>query len=75
MEINVNTQVRVTLTKAGARCLNADREDYPELFSDVVEGDTYECILWELMNIFGPDHHCGGEPLFNRNIIILTEIH
>lgn len=64
---NMNTWVRITLTKHGADILNAQNLALKKAISatinvktDYKDGDEFGDTLWQVMNIFGGDKCCGG---------------
>lgn len=82
-KINVNRKVKVILTEAGARRINADNKYWaakcPEVEAFQVDkvyekGDEYKAQLWSLMNMFGPIMLAGNEcPFMNCDLFIEDE--
>lgn len=67
--ININTQVSVVLTGAGAAHLNRKYEGSHGIFN-LIAGDVYHDTLWSLMHDFG-DLMVAGRflPVFKDNEI------
>ena len=86
MEItaNVNCRAKVVLTGIGSMLLNkyiADEASYLtdeqkiHVFGQVnfKSGDSFTCMFWELMRIFGEYFYHGCEAPFLENKIILND--
>jgi hypothetical protein len=78
MQLNMNDQVRVTLTTYGAQVWNAryDGINIPaeHLPAPCAPGDEVKTQLWDLMQVFGPGIHMGmSEVPFLKNEIEVTK--
>jgi hypothetical protein len=70
MKVNINTQVRVTLTMIGASIWNEHEGQFPkELRQRATPGQTVKCELWRLMEVFGPAMQNGMNAPFSDNAI------
>ena len=73
--LNLNETVRVRLTPAGDKIVRRWLKDFlpdggtivPRWAAEKYLGPTVEMQLHELMAVFGPHLHVGGENLFERN--------
>jgi hypothetical protein len=72
--LNINTQVSVVLTGAGAAHLNKFNAENGIIGgSNYQAGDVYNDTLWSLMHDFGPAMIMGTfSPLFWNNEVVVT---
>lgn len=78
VEVNLNDHARVKLTPHGVEVYRKSMNFHPYSYYDVTkslapDADGYnKFMLWELMNIFGPELH-NGVGVFEGNNIILKD--
>lgn len=70
LRVNLNTSVKVKLTKSGQDFF--DKHPYKRCLPDS-EGFIH-MLLWEAMNIFGPETKLLHSTPFEENVIYLNEI-
>lgn len=69
VKVNINVQVRVTLSPFGKTILAADDMAHMRIVR-IKDVDQHECALWELMRIFGRHMHMGmTEMPFVGNVV------
>lgn len=71
MEINLNENVKVVLTKRGAEILNEREEQCANIIPNYRkklhnEGDVYRTQLWGLFEKFGSEIHIGMNIPFEK---------
>lgn len=70
--MELNDQVTVKLTEAGAELLNRHnttlKQSYPtlKLKTKYKAGEIYKAQLWSIFNDFGGDCFCGGTVVFTN---------
>lgn len=74
VELNLNDQVEVILTEAGARMLNEYYGKYDRWhdWHDVQEGKVYKTELWHLAHVFGEKLYNGTTQMpFKSNKLVV----
>jgi hypothetical protein len=81
--VNINWGASVVLTEAGASVLNRYIENEKYLTEEQKKllfgkayfnaGDTFCCVLWDMMRIFGDSLYHGCEIPFFENKVILDD--
>lgn len=70
VSLNINDKVRVQLTSLGMRIWR----DSPEGRNRPVTPNGYLTEqLWVLMVVFGPEIRMGRDPVFESNVIVVSE--